>query len=95
MQTVNVIGKVRFSSAKAQRVQLLTGSELLCFEPGQSLRIEKGGQLYYTIAGSVTIEASQTPCQVSSGQLFQADSPHELTNQGEVRAMVLSVRSAT
>jgi mannose-6-phosphate isomerase-like protein (cupin superfamily) len=92
MDVVNAIGKVRFSSARAQRVQLAPGSDLLCMEPGQSLQVEGGNWQYYVVAGGLGVEAGDESAQAKSGQLIWLNSgaAHKLTNAQEVRLVVLA-----
>jgi mannose-6-phosphate isomerase-like protein (cupin superfamily) len=94
MDVVNAIGKVRFSSAKAQRVQLAPGADLLCMEPGQNLQVDGGSWQYYVVAGGVRVQADDGSAEAKSGQLVSLNSagPHTLTNAQEVRLIVLAAK---
>ena len=60
MDVLNAISKVRFNSARPQRVQLFKCDEfvceLLCLEPGQELTAT-GRRAYYLIAGNGQMKA--------------------------------------
>jgi len=96
MNTVNAIAKVRFGSARPQRVTLdkrpggLT--ELLCLEPGQTHAVRGGQWCYYVITSSVTIESNGEEIELPTGQ-FAAGEPeedHALSNRTEQRVICLA-----
>jgi quercetin dioxygenase-like cupin family protein len=97
MDIVNAISKARFSSAKAQCVQLSTGgrltSQLVCMEPGQTLSVEKGQWSYYVVTGEVTLSAGDESTPLPTAQLATTGpgEVHKLTTPGERRAVVLAV----
>ncbi len=95
MESINAIEKVRFSSAKAQRVHLFQRAELLCFEPDQEISVQKGSWRYYVIAGTVTFAAGEEESSQASGHLVQMEpgQKHLLANRNEVRGIVLALRS--
>ena len=91
MDVFNAIGKVRFSSSKAQRVQLAPGIDLLCFEPGQKLHFHSGAS-YYVVTGSAQISSDGRQHDVPPAQMAVAarEEEHTVTNAGEVRLICLS-----
>ena len=97
VNVVNAISKVRFASAKPQRVLLSKGhglvAALLCLEAGQETVGEKGRWSYYVMAGVAEIKADAKAATLSAGQLAAAD-PGEriaISNTGEGRLIVLAV----
>jgi quercetin dioxygenase-like cupin family protein len=68
---------------------------LVCFEPGQEIRVQKGSWRYYVITGTLTFAAGEEKSQQASGHLvrMEPDQEHLLANRGEVRAMVLALRN--
>ena len=97
MSDVNAISKVRFSSAKAQRIQLLKSkavkSELLCMESRQQITGKPGEWLYYVISGKGELSSENYISELSAGQLaaMEAGQDHTLTNSGEGRLICLAV----
>ena len=95
MDLVNAIAKVRFSSAKPQRVQLHRGdaaiAELLCMEPGQKLATDAGERMYYVITGEAAVTADDETKKLPPGQFvaFAPDHPHTIANPGEQRVICL------
>lgn len=95
MDVVNAIAKVRFGSARPQRVQIHKGRELhvemLCLEPGQELRVRAGEWAYYVVTGTARMAAGGASNPLAAGQLAfsQKDEPHELVNSGESRLICL------
>ncbi|MFP4140901.1 MAG: hypothetical protein ACOCWV_05930 [Planctomycetota bacterium] len=97
MDIINAISKARFSSAKAQCVQLsrdgqLT-SQLVCMEPGQTLTVEKGQWSYYVVTGEVEVSAGGESTRLPTSQLATTapDETHKLSTPGERRAVVLAI----
>jgi uncharacterized cupin superfamily protein len=94
MNVVNVISKVRFNSARPQRVNLEKSGglvcDLLCLEPGQE---NAGGQAcaYYVIAGSGQLKTSQGKSDLVMGTLAVIDSgqAHTIVNSLEQRLICL------
>ncbi len=99
MEAFNAISKVRFSSARPQRVQLqkLHGAvcDLLCLEPHQEISV--GGRCaYYIIAGQGVIKASklQHPMSLGCFAATEIDEHHTLANNSEQRLICLAITSA-
>jgi len=97
METVNAIAKVRFASARAQRVHLARNDtclvEMLCMEPGQDVRLADGPWTYYVIKGTAKLAAGQASAELAAGQAA-ATGPaeaHTLANVGEGRLICLAI----
>jgi len=97
MESVNAISKVRFASAKPQRVQLksegqLTG-DLICMEPGQTLAVDSGEWIYYVVTGTAEFRAGQDVAELPTGQVASVDpdESHTITCAGEQRLVCLAV----
>ncbi len=97
MNFTNAIAKVRFASAKPQKVTLnksdsLT-AELLCLEPGQNMKVASGQWNYYVITGTATIGSAEGSTDLPTGQFAgsETDEPHTITNDGEQRLIILAV----
>ena len=77
MDTVNAVSKVRFASARPQRVHLAGNEsqlvELLCLEPGQETKTTTGPCVYYVVA------------------CLGPQEPHTLTSTGEDRLICLAL----
>jgi quercetin dioxygenase-like cupin family protein len=97
METINAIAKVRFSSARPQRVQLHRSDslqvELVCMEPGQQLRAPKGEWSYYMITGKGAVTGGGAEQALPTGQMAvsHAGEACTITNAGEQRLVVLAV----
>jgi hypothetical protein len=97
MDVINAIAKARFSSAKAQRVQLHTAgplrSELLCIEAGQHFTIDSGVWAYYVVTGTASITVGDATETVPAGQLIctAPDEHHRIEAAGESRAVCLAI----
>ena len=96
MDIINAIAKVRFNSARPQRVQLSKCPsyfcELLCLEPGQEISGSgRGG--YYVIAGKGKLRSSNGPGELEMGNFIAFDDAesHTLINSSEQRLIVLSI----
>ena len=96
METINVISKVRFSSARPQTIQLPEAGdlaiELLCMEPGQKAERRAGQWAYYVIAGTVSLTSNGQNMQISDGHLATTgpNEPHTIANTGQQRVVCLS-----
>jgi quercetin dioxygenase-like cupin family protein len=97
MEAVNAISKVRFASAKPQRVQLkhekqLTG-DLICMEPGQELSVDSGEWIYYVVTGTAEFRAGQNVVEVPTGQVasVEPDESHTIVCTGEQRLVCIAV----
>lgn len=96
MDLVNAIAKVRFATAKPQRVVLHRGEallvEMLCFEPGQEVRVHQGEWAYYVVTGKAKLVAGGQTVDVPMGQLVAtvAGEAHALANAGEQRLICLA-----
>ncbi len=99
METLNAISKVRFSSARPQRVQLqkLAGviCDLICMEPSQELSMA-GRCAYYVIAGQGVIKTGKLSQELSLGSFATTDTEghHSLVNTSEQRLICLAISNA-
>jgi quercetin dioxygenase-like cupin family protein len=98
MDTVNAIAKVRFASAKPQRVQLRKndegpGIEMLCLEPDQEVSVRNGQWAYYVITGSATLEVGDQQSPLATGHVAVSapGEKHKLVNASETRLICLAV----
>jgi mannose-6-phosphate isomerase-like protein (cupin superfamily) len=97
MDIVNAIAKARFASAKPQRVQLHKDGrapiDLLCMEPGQSLKVSSGSWAYYVVTGTAEMVSGSTTSRLPTGQIAVAakDEPHTITAAGEQRLVCLAI----
>ena len=96
MDVINAIGKVRFNSARPQRVQLSKcpayTCDLLCLEPGQELTAA-GRCAYYIVAGNGQIKSRQGPQPIAMGKFIACDDneSHTIVNSSEQRLICLAV----
>ena len=96
MDVLNAIAKVRFNSARPQRVQLFKCDEfvceLLCLEPGQELTAT-GRRAYYLIAGNGQMKAGQDAQAANLGHFVscEEDETHTIVNSSEQRLICLAV----
>ena len=97
MDAVNAISRVRFASAKPQRVQLksegqLTG-DLICMEPGQALSVDSGEWIYYVVTGTAEFRAGQDVAELPTGHVasVDADESHTIVCAGEQRLVCVAV----
>ena len=96
MDVLNAISKVRFNSARPQRVQLSRCDdylcELICLEPGQELTAS-GRCEYYVIAGSGEIRAGGQIHETNLGHFINCEEsePHTIVNSSEQRLIFLAV----
>jgi len=96
MDVLNAIAKVRFNSARPQRVQLYKCAdflcELLCLEPGQDLTAS-GRCVYYLVAGTGEIKSGKTQETATLGHLVTCDDgeSHTIVNTSEQRLICLAV----
>lgn len=96
MDLVNAIAKVRFNSARPQRVQLgrsrQFACELVCLEPGQEVA---GTQRcsYYVVAGNGLVKTAAGPKDVTLGHFlcFEEGDSHILVNSSDQRMICLAV----
>jgi len=97
MTPTNAIAKVRFSSAKPQRVHLAESgrlaSELLCLESGQQMKIADPDTILYVILGAAAIEADDQNTSVQTGYLVAPGAKFTLTNAGEQRLVCLACKA--
>lgn len=93
---INAIAKVRFSSAKPQRVHLVQGegaeAELLCLESQQEMPIARMSCLLYVITGTATLIEPVGRTTLQAGQLLAPESDCTLANIGEQRLVCLAFR---
>ncbi len=96
MDVINAIAKVRFNSARAQRIQLQRcgdfACDLLCLEPGQEFSAT-GRCAYYIIAGTGILKADKKAKDLSMGYFAasEKDESHTLVNSSEQRLICLIV----
>jgi len=97
MDVINAIAKVRFASARPQRVHLVRGAtcvvELICMEAGQAIQGIRGQWVYYVVMGSAAVRSGDETGELSAGQVAATDGaqPHGLSNAGEGRLVCLAV----
>lgn len=96
MDVINAIAKVRFNSARPQRVQLAKCSgyvcDLLCIEPGQELTAS-GECTYYIVAGNGDAKVGDETKPVAMGHFIHCPEgeSHTLINSSEQRLICLSM----
>ncbi len=101
METINAISKVRFGTAKPQRVQLHKGAgllaEILCMEAAQKLKGLSGERIYYVIMGTADITANGKTTTITAGQFAAAadGETHDIANAGEGRLVCLVAATAS
>jgi len=101
MELINAISKVRFGSAKPQRIQLNKGdgcqAEMLCMEPGQQIRVRSGRWLYYVITGSANLTVNGQTSQLPTGQLAASapNEQHVVATAGDRRLVCLVIGQAS
>lgn len=101
MDLVNAIAKVRFSSAKPQRVHLHKSqtllAELLCMEPGQRRKVDRGQWAYYVITGAAAITIRDKTDSLSAGQFAAVGpgEPHTVANAAEHRLVCLAITNSS
>ena len=96
MDVVNAISKVRFGTAKPQRIQLHKSDELtielLCLEAGQKVSATSGRWAYYVVTGTAALTANGDSAQLPTGQFATVEpgEKHTLSNAIEARLVVLA-----
>lgn len=96
MDLINAIAKVRFNSARPQRVQLskcpVYTCDLLCLEPGQDLAAA-GRCAYYVIAGNGQIKSGKGVQSIAMGHFVACDEDesHTVVNSSEQRLICLAI----
>ena len=96
MDFINAISRVRFGSARPQRIQLSKAdplqAEMLCLEPGQQLAVRSGQWLYYVITGSAQVVVDGQATELPTGQLAvsQPDEKHTISAAGDRRLVCLA-----
>ena len=101
MNVVHAISKVRFASARPQRVHLSSNDawtvEMLCMEAGQKTEVASGSRTYYVVMGTAKLTAGEESADLSAGQVacLQADERHTMINVGEGRLVCLAVAPAS
>lgn len=97
MDIVNAVSKVRFASARPQRVHLAKSEsqlvELVCLEAGQEVRVTTGPWVYYVVAGAARLTCPDGQGDLSPGQLacLGPEETHTLANAGEGRLICLAL----
>ncbi len=95
MDVLNAIAKVRFGTAKAQRIQLHKGEkivvDLLCMEAGQQMEIAGGEWCHYIVTGKAALTSGTETFDLPTGQLASGiNESHILSNAGEGRLVILT-----
>ena len=98
MDIINAIAKVRFNSAKPQRVSLVRNptfqADLICMEGGQALAVEGGEWLYYVITGTASLVGNGPAMQTPTGQMASAvNEKHVITNPSNRRLVILALET--
>ncbi len=97
MTGINAISKVRFSSARPQRVHLDQGdglvSELLCMESGQKMTVGEPSATLYVILGTASVDGPDGAATLQTGHLLTTRGCCTLTNAGEHRLVCLATRA--
>ncbi len=100
MNVVNAIAKVRFASAKPQRVSLDKSdelcTELICLEAGQELKVKSGDCVYYIVTGNGELTFGDKTEDLSPGcaaSLGPKES-HTIATSGETRLICIAVSKA-
>ena len=67
--------------------------DLLCMEPGQSLKVSSGSWAYYVVTGKAELESGGTTSPLPTGQLAVTakDEVHTITAAGEQRLVCLAI----
>ena len=97
MNVVNAIAKVRFATAKPQRISLDKSdelcTELICMEQGQSLSVKSGDCVYYVVTGEGQFTIGDDTEELSPGSVAFAGpgESHTLTASGEARLITIVV----
>ena len=99
MTPINAIAKVRFSSARAQRVHLAdadnTRVELLCLEGGQEVTLGAPPAVLYVLGGTGTVLQDNERTTLATGHLLPVKTHVTLTNLKEQRLICLLFRSTS
>ncbi len=96
MDVINAIAKIRFNSAKPQRVQLHHcgdfACDMLCLEPGQEFSAA-GSCAYYFIAGAGVIKAGKNKKDIDMGNFAacEDDESHTIVNSSEQRLICMVI----
>ena len=97
MDVVNAIAKVRFASARPQRVHLARNDayhvEMLCMEAGQETKVTDGPWIYYVVTGTAKVAAGAQSGELSPGQAVTTGSQevHTVANAGDGRLVCLAI----
>ena len=90
---INAVAKVRFSSARAQRVHLADAGtakgELLCLEGGQEMSLSGPSALLYVISGAGTVLQGDVRTPLATGHLLEVQADVKLANLSEHRLICL------
>ena len=91
MIVVNAIAKVRFATAKPQRISLDKTdelcTELICMEPGQTLSVKSGSCVYYVVTGGGEFTSGDNTQELTPGCIASVGvgESHTLSASGETR----------
>jgi len=97
MDIVNAVSKVRFATARPQRVHLAKGAgqlvEMICLEAGQEVTVASGPWVYYVVAGTARLVSAGGQGTLGPGHLacLGAQEPHTVSNAGEGRLICLAL----
>ena len=95
MKPINAIAKVRFSSARPQRVHLVedepNAAALLCLESEQKISVSAPAVLY-VVTGLATVTVDGGQVELATGHLVVLDDDCVVANAGEQRLVCLSFK---
>jgi len=100
MNVVNAIAKVRFATARPQRITLDKSAEfctdLVCMEPGQRLKGGHGKCVYYIVTGTGELTSGDRAAELSPGSAASVgpEESHTLAASGEARLICIAVSKA-
>ncbi len=93
MASVNAIAKVRFSSGKPQRVNLLAlpggAVDLLCLEPRQQFPVSGPAVALYVVTGTARLADAKGAIEATPGHLLSPQGDCTLANATEQRLVCL------
>ncbi len=99
METTSAVARVRFASAKPQRIKVHNSgglvTDILCLEPGQDIKVDRGQWRYYIVSGTATLVSGEQSEDLPMGQFAAMESgeKHRVSNRGEQRAICLAIGS--
>jgi len=97
MMPINVSGKVRFSSARPQRVHLIdcttSSIDLLCMESQQQMQVPATPVVLYVIIGMATITDGDQQVDLEVGHVYAPEPGGNIMNNAEQRLVCLAFTS--